>query len=98
VTDRHRQQQKLQRQNKRLEEFTSVVSHDLRNPLNVALGNVTLAQDECGSDYLDRAEQALGRMEALIDDLLALAHGGVDMPDPESLQFLSSPLNFGRCP
>jgi PAS domain S-box-containing protein len=83
VTDRHRRQQKLQRQNNRLEEFTSVVSHDLRNPLNVAMGNVTLAQDECGSDYLDRAEQALGRMEALIDDLLALAHGGADMSDPE---------------
>ena len=47
------------------------------------MGNVTLAQDECGSDHLDRADQALGRMEMLIEDLLALAHGGSDMSDPE---------------
>lgn len=38
-TERLRERERdLKRQNERLEEFTSVVSHDLRNPLNVAIG------------------------------------------------------------
>ncbi|PSP62646.1 hypothetical protein BRC73_00395, partial [Halobacteriales archaeon QH_7_66_37] len=40
ITERKRAQQRLQRQNERLEEFASVISHDLRNPLNVALGRL----------------------------------------------------------
>ena len=85
VTDQHRQRQQLEAQNERLQEFTSVVSHDLRNPLNVASGNLHLAQDDCESPHLDTVDQALGRMEALIEDLLALARQGVESTDPEPL-------------
>ena len=63
----------LQRQNGRLEEFVSVVSHDLRNPLNVATGRLDLARDDCDSDHLDTVERAHDRMAALIEDLLTLA-------------------------
>lgn len=78
VTDHQRRRQQLERQNQQLEQFSSVVSLDLRNPLTVAMGNLSLArEDDCDSDYLDHTERALGRMEALIDDLLALAHGGL---------------------
>jgi PAS domain S-box-containing protein len=83
VTDQQRRQQQLERQNERLEAFTSVVSHDLRNPLNVASGNVTLARENSDGDYLEHADRALSRMETLIDDLLALAHGGQQVTDPE---------------
>jgi len=76
VTDQYQRQKQLEEQNERLEAFASVVSHDLRNPLNVASGNLTLAREDGDADHLDRVDQALHRMEALIDDLLALAHGG----------------------
>ncbi|ELZ79051.1 HTR-like protein, partial [Haloferax gibbonsii ATCC 33959] len=52
---RQRRERELQRQNDRLEEFASVVSHDLRNPLNVAKGFVELAREEDDVAYLDRA-------------------------------------------
>jgi len=83
VTTQHRQQEQLKNQNERLEAFTSVVSHDLRNPLNVASGNVMLARENGTGDHLERAERALQRMATLIDDLLALAHGGTAVTDPE---------------
>ena len=73
------------RRERRLEEFASVVSHDLRNPLNVARGSVELAQAECASDHLDRVERAHARMEELIDDLLALARHGDAVTDPEAI-------------
>jgi PAS domain S-box-containing protein len=67
----------------RLEEFTSVVSHDLRNPLNVATGRLELVSEECDSDHLDSLQQALERMEALIRDLLALARDGREVTDAQ---------------
>jgi signal transduction histidine kinase len=56
-----------------LEEFTSIVSHDLRSPLTVADGYVKLAQETCESEHLARATDAIDRCQALIDDLLTLA-------------------------
>ncbi|MFW6384054.1 MAG: PAS domain S-box protein [Halodesulfurarchaeum sp.] len=60
---------------RRLEQFASVVSHDLRNPLNVAKGYLNLAAEDCESDHLDAVAEAHHQMEALIADLLTLARG-----------------------
>ncbi|WP_142860141.1 PAS domain S-box protein [Salinigranum halophilum] len=88
-TERRKAKRELERQNVRLDEFASLVSHDLRNPLNIARGNVELARtDDATTDTsLDRAETALERMDRLIDDVLALARG-VDEADlrPVSLR------------
>ncbi len=73
VTDQTERRRKLERQNERLEEFATIVSHDLRNPLNVAEDTLELAQETCESDLLGRAADAIGRSQALIDDLLTLA-------------------------
>ncbi|MBX0298298.1 hybrid sensor histidine kinase/response regulator [Haloarcula nitratireducens] len=69
-------EQELTRQNDRLEEFASVVSHDLQNPLQVAEGRLKLVQEECESEHLDAIERALSRMDALIENLLTLAREG----------------------
>ena len=83
ITDREQYRRELERQNDRLETFASMVSHDLRNPLNVAQGRVDLAAEETESDHLDAASTALDRMEALIDDVLALARQGQPIDEPE---------------
>jgi len=79
----HRRSAELERQNDRLEEFASVVSHDLRNPLNVAQGRVELARDDCDSPHLDAAAGAHERMDGLIGDLLTLAREGERVSDTE---------------
>jgi len=81
--DRLERERKLTRKNERLEEFTSVVSHDLRNPLNVANLRLNLATDECDSPHLDDVAQALQRMETLTDDLLMLARTGEQVEETE---------------
>ena len=70
---------------KRLEQFASVVSHDLRNPLNVAQGRLELAQEACESEHLDAIEDAHKRMESLIEDLLTLAREGKPVTESESV-------------
>ncbi len=81
-----RRERELERQNERLDEFTSIVSHDLRNPLNVAEGRLELARSNAGdSEHLSAVADAHERMEGLVDGLLSLARQGEtvgDDPDP----------------
>ncbi|ELZ49664.1 histidine kinase [Halorubrum coriense DSM 10284] len=89
--ERVERRKRLERQRERLEEFASVVSHDLRNPLSVAVGNVELADelgDDASSERLDRALDALDRMDDLIGDLLTLAREGktVQTAEPTDLR------------
>ena len=74
---RERERQ-LERQNERLEEFASAVSHDLRSPLSVARGRLQLVTDGDDKDdeSLDEIAKAHQQMDALIDDLLTLARQG----------------------
>ncbi len=74
--ERQRTTERLERQNERLENFASIVSHDLRNPLNVLSGSIELAEETGGAEQFERCYRAIERMEALIEDLLALARSG----------------------
>ncbi|MFB6143573.1 MAG: ATP-binding protein [Halorientalis sp.] len=76
VTEREQYRRELERQNERLDQFASMVAHDLRNPLNVAQARVEFARQETDSEHLETAETALDRMESLIADVLALAREG----------------------
>ena len=77
----------LEQQNEQLEEFTSVVSHDLRNPLNVAMGRLKIAREQHDSEHLDEVARAHDRMASLIDDLLTMARQGSTATDLEMLDF-----------
>jgi PAS domain S-box-containing protein len=83
VTDNQRQQRRLEAQNERLDQFASVVSHDLRNPLSIAQGRLKLAEEECDTPHHEDIEKAHDRMGALIDDLLVLAREGESVSDPQ---------------
>ena len=75
----------LERQKERLEEFTSIVSHDLRNPLNIAQSRTRLAREDCDTEHLDHVSRAHDRMASLIDDLLTLARSGEDVGELEAV-------------
>ena len=79
------EREELKRANERLEEFASIVSHDLRNPLSVATGHVELARDDCESPHLEAVERAHNRMDVLIGDLLTLAREGETVTDREEI-------------
>ena len=80
---RHRE--RLEAQNERLDEFASVVSHDLRSPLNVAKGRLELLREEHESEHLDGIDKGLSRIEALATDMLQLARQGKPICDPTSV-------------
>ncbi|WP_193309946.1 nitrogen regulation protein NR(II) [Halorubrum halophilum] len=72
----------LERQNDRLKEFTDILAHDLRNPLNVIGGNLTLYEESGDEEHLDTIHEATDRMSRLVEDLLRVARQGNVVTDP----------------
>ena len=84
ITDRHQAEEalrdsatKLERSNRELQDFATVASHDLQEPLRkiqtfgdrLQLKQAAVLNEE-GREYLVRMQDAAQRMRALIDDLL----------------------------
>ena len=85
ITESKAHEEQLQREIERLDKFASIVSHDLRNPLNVAQGHLGLVESECDSDHIDPVRDALGRMNDIITDTLTLARQGRVVDETESV-------------
>jgi signal transduction histidine kinase len=79
----------LEARNERLETFASVVSHDLRNPIDVAETYLEAAREDGDPEHFDRVADSLGRMRTLIDDVLALAREGQVVDDTERVTLAS---------
>lgn len=78
--------ERLEAANDRLEEFASVISHDLRNPLNVAKGRLELAREHGDDEHLENVADSLDRMEAIVEDVLTLARQGEGVSDLERVE------------
>lgn len=89
ISDRREREEQLQRENQRLETFAQIVSHDLRNPLNVVAGHLELVERDCESEAFEPIESALDRAFDIIDDTMVLAKQGQEVEDPESVQLAS---------
>jgi PAS domain S-box-containing protein len=90
ITDRKRAEEALRqtaedlaRSNKDLEQFAYVASHDLKEPLRMVTGFMSLLKDRCqgrldakSDEYISVACDAASRMQGLIDDLLAYSRAG----------------------
>ncbi|MFC7771976.1 MULTISPECIES: PAS domain-containing protein [Salinirubellus] len=79
----------LHRQNERLDQFASVVAHDLRNPLNVAMGFLEIAEETGDAEHFETVESAHDRIERLIEDLLTLARGETTIEDTDHIDLES---------
>jgi PAS domain S-box-containing protein len=98
VTDRVEQEREIRRKKDRLDEFASVVSHDLRNPLNVAQGRTALLREICEEEeylsHLNPIVDSLNRMESIIEDTLTLAREGETVGSMDTIQIIDL---VGQC-
>jgi PAS domain S-box-containing protein len=83
ISEQIARERELARKNEELEQFASVVSHDLRNPLGVAKGRLELAQEDCECEHHSAISTALDRIERIVEDVLWLAREGRDIGSTE---------------
>ena len=85
VTERTERERELKRQNDRLDQFASTVSHDLRNPLDIAQVNRSVLEEEFDEvpPELEQIDESHRRMADLIDDLLTLAKQGATIEETQ---------------
>ncbi len=79
------QTEQLAYQNERLDQFASIVSHDLRNPLTVAQGYLDVLEQQANElpddapiddSYFAEVSHSHQRIESIIEDALLLARQG----------------------
>lgn len=85
ITEQQEREREMRRQNERLEAFARVLSHDLRNPLNVAEGRLALLAEDHESEHVDAIRRAHRRMGELIDDLLVWSRSGAPVTSNDSI-------------
>lgn len=73
------------RQRARFEEFASVVSHDLRNPLGVAQGRLQETFRSGDPQHLREVHASLDRMDELIEETLSVARSGSSVENPKTV-------------
>ena len=83
VSEVKRREQQLRTQNKYLDEFASIVSHDLQGPLMGIRASADIALQTEDPSHAKEVIDAVDRMDDLVGDLLALARSGERVADPE---------------
>jgi len=73
----------LETENDRLERFARTVSHDLRNPLEVAQSRLIAARETGDAIHFEKVAAAHTRIRELVDDVLTLAKSGATISDTE---------------
>jgi signal transduction histidine kinase len=79
------QRRELERRNERLDEFASIVAHDLENPLALASGALDAYRDAGDEAFLRKAAGAIDRMDTIVSEVLALARSGGAVEDPDTV-------------
>lgn len=83
ITTAKRREEQLVKQNEYLDQFAGIVSHDLQGPLMQIRSTVDLAVRSGNVTTLTDVQDAVDRMQHLVDDLLDLARTGHRLDDVE---------------
>ncbi|AZH24699.1 two-component system sensor histidine kinase NtrB [Haloplanus aerogenes] len=100
TTTRKQYERMLERQNDRLKEFTDILSHDLRNPLNILRGHLNQYKRTGDEKHLAVIDSTTDRMERLVEDLLRVARQGqvVEHPEPTTIGSVLDIASEGTLP
>ena len=83
ITEQKTRERQLQEQNEYLDEFASIISHELQSPLNVAISRLNMIKQEYHNERTEELDHALRRMDTLIEDLLTMARSSQSIEDTE---------------
>lgn len=85
ITDLNKRERDLRQRNEQLESIKDLISHDIRNPLNVAFGSVELYHETGSDKHIESVQKALERIDTLIDQTNLLADQPVRIEDADTI-------------
>lgn len=87
ITDLKERERDLKERNEQLEDIKDLITHDVQNPLTVALSSIELYRETDDDTHIGTVETALHRIETLIDQTNVLADqpGTIEGTDTVSL-------------
>jgi PAS domain S-box-containing protein len=94
ITDQKQREKELKQKSREMEEFASILSHDIRNPVNIAQGYLNRIGEAANQDSVERIERSLARIEELIDDTLTITK---ESGDVEETEWVEIPELVQRC-
>ncbi|WP_458204590.1 two-component system sensor histidine kinase NtrB [Haladaptatus sp. NG-SE-30] len=91
ISTRKQAEQEREQQNERLERFASMLAHELRNPLYVAQLYLDFIDSEDKDEIaaIDQIDDALERIDEIIEVLLVLARGEDEVGHRETIELRS---------
>jgi PAS domain S-box-containing protein len=91
ITERRESKRQVYLEKERLNEFAGVLSHDLKNPVQVMKGRLELLADSESPDertaHLDAARDALARIDHVIEDILAISRTDASAVETTQVRF-----------
>ncbi len=87
ITERKEYGRRLEQHVDRLNEFASVLTHDLRNPLSVAKGHLPMVEEKLGhtdNEHIEAIDRSMDRIETIIEDVLEITRTGLPVTEPEA--------------
>jgi signal transduction histidine kinase len=86
ITDRRKRERKLERKNEFLDEFASVVSHDVATPLGVIENKARLVEITGDPSHTSDIYDATERVQTMLDELRELATQGKRVGDTDPVE------------
>lgn len=90
ITSRKLAELQVERRNEELEAFARLLSHDLRNPLTVAVGRAELLAEETDSEHVATLRSVLDRMDRIIESALTTMRTGTRALEREEVALRSA--------
>lgn len=85
INDRKKKEKEIERNRDRLDNVISIMSHDLRNLLNVGMARSEMIAEEYDDENAEAVNDSLDRMAELISDSLDIARTGRKVQEFESV-------------
>jgi len=86
ITQRRRRERELKRRNEQFDKFASFVSHDLQSPVSTVQGRLELALQTGEMGHVEKAAEAIERVDELRDDLVTTLRTGEIVSETERIK------------
>lgn len=97
ITDRKRNEKKLERLNEELEQFAFAASHDLKEPLRHLLANCDFLEEDLRENNTEEIERDLTDIRESVDTMQTLVNGLLELGRAGQAEIDGSPVELRDC-